>query len=467
MEAYAYQDKRSRESMTPERHGRADTGAPNPLWSALSLSPETRSSGPTSDRSDYFRGGEYAFAVDGGWIASKLDAGAALDSGLRAEMESRLGTDGADLSSVRVHADHDAGQLAQMLGADALTVGSHIAMGKNQFDPDTTRGRTLLVHELAHTVQQQSASSDVPRGPIPVTRPTADSERDADAVAKSALPRARPSVRVPAGVVQRQGSTEGAQPLAEPGALAVGSGKALNIEFHAFIPGSLGRRFDSFPHAKDLKNQASFDADVAAVTSPNSWKPEPMKTEDDVKDPGSARKVWFYSTDERTFGGGNHRVGFKGTVASSDIGSLSGKGPIFHHWCDDSHRVRTTDTGIFTSSGETGSVDGPHAKAAPVTGVKEDRTDSSASSTVETKGAAAYAFMPTASPDIDYDAKFQFDRKATGGVDVSLWIEHNLFPFYEVIVNGTTIWNYSSKDTGPTLINLNRSTKYFVGPWPF
>lgn len=244
-------------------------------------------------------------------------------------------------------------------------------------------------------------------------------------------------------------------------------GKSLDIAFHAFIPGSLGRPFVSFPHAKNLKNQSTFDADVAAVTSPNSWKPQPTKTESDVTAPGSARNVWFYSTDERGFGGGSHRVGFKGTLNTADIGSLSAKGSMFTHWCDASHRVRSTDTGWVTSSGETGSVDGPHSKSAPVTGVTETRNDTPASSTVETKGAAAYAFMPTLSPNIDYNVKFRFDRKPAGGVDVSTWIEHNLFPFYEIIVSGTTIWTYSSSDTGPDLSNLNSSAKYHVGPWPF
>jgi len=262
-------------------------------------------------------------------------------------------------------------------------------------------------------------------------------------------------------------ATPDALQLQAPVPTAPTAGKTLNIQFHAFIPGSLGRKFDSFPHAKDLKNQAAFDADVSAVKSPDSWKPEPTKTEADVVAPGSARKVWFYSTDERGFGGGSHRVGFTGSVAGASIGALSGGGTIFTHKCDASHRVQTTDTGYFTSANETGSVDGPHAKTAPVTNVKEDRSDSTDSSTVETKGAAAYAFMPTFSPDIDYKVKFKFDKKASGGVDVSTWLEHNLFPYYEIIINGTTIWTYTATDKNPTLTNLNSSTKYFVGPWPF
>ena len=262
--------------------------------------------------------------------------------------------------------------------------------------------------------------------------------------------------------------TRASEAAGAPASAPSGGGKALKIEFHAFIPGSLGRPFSSFPHAKDLKNQAAFDADVAAVGSPNSWKPEPTKTEDDVKDPGSARKVWFYSTDERGFGGGaSHRVGFKGTVNSGDIGALASKGTTFTHDCSASHRVQSTDTGWVTSSGETGSVDGPHAKTAPVKGVTETAADSGSTSSIETKGAASYAFMPTLSPDIDYKVKFSFAKKATGGVDASASIEHNLFPFYELLVNGTPIWNWSASDTGPTLTNLNRSKTDFVGPWPF
>jgi len=34
-------------------------------------------------------------------------------------------------------------------------------------------------------------------------------------------------------------------------------------------------------------------------------------------------------------------------------------------------------------------------------------------------------------------------------------------------VNGASIWTYSSSYTGPGIYNLNSSTTYKLGPWPF
>ncbi|MET0250632.1 MAG: DUF4157 domain-containing protein [Novosphingobium sp.] len=66
---------------------------------------------------------------------------------LRAYYEPRLGR---DLSSVRVHADSEAGALNTQLNAYAFTYGSHIWLGDGQ------RAGTdfVFAHELAHVVQQ-------------------------------------------------------------------------------------------------------------------------------------------------------------------------------------------------------------------------------------------------------------------------------------------------------------------------
>ena len=100
-------------------------------------------------------------------------------------------------------------------------------------------------------------------------------------------------------------------------------------------------------------------------------------------------------------------------------------------------------------------------------GVRETVADAVATSAVETQGSAAYAFMPTLSPDIDYSARFHFERRPGGRTQVSGSIEHNLFPFYEVLINGRTLWTFSSSDTGPTLVNLNSSVRESLGPWGF
>ena len=75
---------------------------------------------------------------------------------LRTEMQQRLGW---DFSHVRVHADATAGKSAQAVHARAYTVGSHVVFAPDQYAPATARGRELLAHELAHTVQQRAGAN--------------------------------------------------------------------------------------------------------------------------------------------------------------------------------------------------------------------------------------------------------------------------------------------------------------------
>lgn len=77
-------------------------------------------------------------------------AGHPLDPGIRRELEARLGH---DFSRVRVHTDEDSAALADLVGADAVTVGQEIFFRAGTFRPGTEDGRRLLAHELLHTVQ--------------------------------------------------------------------------------------------------------------------------------------------------------------------------------------------------------------------------------------------------------------------------------------------------------------------------
>jgi hypothetical protein len=69
----------------------------------------------------------------------------------RAFFEPRFGF---DFSQVRVHTDAQAAKSARELNARAYTVGRDVVFGPGQYEPQTTAGRRLMAHELAHVVQQ-------------------------------------------------------------------------------------------------------------------------------------------------------------------------------------------------------------------------------------------------------------------------------------------------------------------------
>lgn len=87
--------------------------------------------------------------------APALGQGRPLQPQVRGEMEQRFGH---DFSTVRIHADAPA---ADILGARAFAVGRDVAFAPAEFRPDTTGGRALLAHELAHVVQQRIGNAGV------------------------------------------------------------------------------------------------------------------------------------------------------------------------------------------------------------------------------------------------------------------------------------------------------------------
>ncbi len=61
---------------------------------------------------------------------------------------------GYDFSGVLIHTDGKAAQSARALNAMAFTAGREIVFGAGRYVPDTTEGKRLLAHEIAHVVQQ-------------------------------------------------------------------------------------------------------------------------------------------------------------------------------------------------------------------------------------------------------------------------------------------------------------------------
>ena len=66
---------------------------------------------------------------------------------------------GHDFAKVRIHTDARASDSARNVNARAYTVGRDIVFGRGEYDPQSSAGRHLLAHELAHVVQQGGAGS--------------------------------------------------------------------------------------------------------------------------------------------------------------------------------------------------------------------------------------------------------------------------------------------------------------------
>ena len=90
--------------------------------------------------------------------------GQPLDAVTRAFFEPRFGL---DLGHVQIHSDTAAAESARAVGALAYTVGNHVAFGSPGYDPITSGGKSLIAHELVHTLQQASPVCPVIRRQAP------------------------------------------------------------------------------------------------------------------------------------------------------------------------------------------------------------------------------------------------------------------------------------------------------------
>lgn len=77
--------------------------------------------------------------------------GTSLPQSTRGFMENAFST---DFSNVRIHNDSQANQLSRDINAKAFTHGNDIYFGAGQYAPNTYSGKSLLAHELTHTIQQ-------------------------------------------------------------------------------------------------------------------------------------------------------------------------------------------------------------------------------------------------------------------------------------------------------------------------
>jgi outer membrane protein OmpA-like peptidoglycan-associated protein len=89
-----------------------------------------------------------------------LGPGRPLDMATRAFMEPRFDH---DFGAVRVHNDAPADSSARSINALAFTYGRDLVFRAGHYAPDSSSGRELLAHELAHVVQQGGSSPRLQR----------------------------------------------------------------------------------------------------------------------------------------------------------------------------------------------------------------------------------------------------------------------------------------------------------------
>ena len=117
--------------------------------------------------------------------------GRPLDPATRTFMESRFNH---DFSDVRLHTDAEAAQSAEVVRADAYTVGHDVVFGADHSPLESSRGKRLLAHELAHVVQQGRG------GQTPETQASATHEHDAHAAADAVVRGQQVSVTTGTGI---------------------------------------------------------------------------------------------------------------------------------------------------------------------------------------------------------------------------------------------------------------------------
>jgi hypothetical protein len=113
-------------------------------------------------------------------LGSLRGSGQPLSRDVRGFMEPRFGY---DFSSVRVHTDGEAVQMARDVSARAFTVGNDIYFGAGEY-AQHAEGKRLLAHELTHVIQQSGTSQalmralcDCPKiGRDPTSAETADAQ---------------------------------------------------------------------------------------------------------------------------------------------------------------------------------------------------------------------------------------------------------------------------------------------------
>jgi len=87
-------------------------------------------------------------------LSQSKGSGTKLSKGTNEFMSNAFGT---DFSNVNIHTDTQSVQMNRSLGARAFTHGSDVYFNEGEYNPNSSKGKHLLAHELTHVVQQGQA----------------------------------------------------------------------------------------------------------------------------------------------------------------------------------------------------------------------------------------------------------------------------------------------------------------------
>ncbi|MGW5365692.1 eCIS core domain-containing protein [Actinopolymorpha pittospori] len=265
-----------------------------------------------------------------------------LDASRRSEMEAAFGH---DFSAVRVHTDGR----ARAMGARALTEGNDIHFAPGAYAPETAEGRHLLVHELAHVVQQggrapsgktpdrggeraaHAAADQVAVGgradvaPRAVSGPQLDDgttppqapKKDEDPVVdglKTVGKELLKNEKVKKELIQPVTDAAGARAKREWGSLSTGE-KAGLVTFGAGTVGLAGGALLSDPGGRKVLSGVNLAAPVGLI--PYATLQKFTYTLPDAKSPLWKFETGFDLTDVLKLGG--DKLGWKGLSLSADL----------------------------------------------------------------------------------------------------------------------------------------------------
>lgn len=258
----------------------------------------------------------------------------------------------------------------------------------------------------------------------------------------------------------------------------------MNIQFNAFIPQSLGAPLTHFQLPYAVRNKEELEFKLSMI--PGSWIKEPFSD------------LIFCKTDDREFGQHFVKKEIDGTsrlyayneqeIDLSRIGAFqSYYSSVFTKKCGSSHRVKIEVSEINLSYFE--QLNSPHRynnthsnqinlnyschrnplyayihEYSPMT---SDPYNSGTShqdfvmdmnenhSIIGVQAQAGYPYGEPISPNIDFSFTVHFHRLALNRYKVYAKGSHNLFPYYEMLIDGHLVYKYTSSFTGPNLFDLN------------